>query len=265
MMRMEQYIVREAELMALTDHRNIVKLIKLEPVPYHKYVLVVELCNGCLHDLIKPNGLEYSDFVELCQALSSAIQHLRQHNMVHRDIKPENILVANQGDQKIYKLGDFGTAGIVTDNDSYTTLHGTPQFMHPDMFAKWHAYGLDNIDPSITLVATNELWSIGVTLYQSATGHLPFHPKDGCEENCRLMYAMITGKNATPIAAVETEDGEIKWLNELPVNALTSMVNNTFKKRIEAYLAGLLTVRKLYLVSQDLRYLFNSTLFHSGK
>lgn len=234
---------REDDCMTRTKHENIVKFIAFEEAAYYKYILVMELCDGCLHDSIHSNGLERSDFVQLCQNLCSAVQHLRQLALVHRDIKPENILIKKlSNEQKTYKLGDFGTARVLTANESFTSLHGTPEFLHPDIFGKLYAADLDNIDSDVEFNALHELWSIGATLYNSATGQLPFHTNKGREDH-KKMYAMMTQKTAKHISARETTAGKIKWSGELPSHALGNTLDKTFISKIEAYLACLLNVR----------------------
>jgi eukaryotic-like serine/threonine-protein kinase len=94
----------------------------------------------------------------LCDAL--AVAHAA--GVVHRDVKPANILVAAGGR---LLLADFGVARI-DDDDSVVTrtgaLLGTPSFMSPEQ-----AQGME-VD------ARSDLYSVGATLYQLATGSLPF-------------------------------------------------------------------------------------------
>lgn len=175
----------------------------------------------------------------LCGDLCSAVQYLRQVNLIHRDIKPDNILLAQRSDgRNIYKLGDFGSARILRAKKTYTSLHGTFEFLHPDIFGKLFKAGLDDIDPDVMFDATHELWSIGATLYVSATGELPFLPQNG-RENYKTMYAMITRKGRNHISAKELKGGGIKWSSELPAHALGNMP----KCNVALYLAGLLNVR----------------------
>lgn len=234
----EKYIKRETDCLALADHANIVKFIAHERSREHGHLLVMELCDGCLNDRIQPTGLEYVEFIRLCKDLCSAIQYLRQINVVHRDIKPENILVANQSDgQIIYKLGDFGAARLLKTNETYISLHGTFEFSHPDIFARLYKEGLDNVRADTLFNATHELWSIGATLYVAATGQLPFNPVAG-RDNFKCMYKMITEKKRNDISATELATSEIEWSSQLPAHAL----GNTNNKNVAAYLAGLLNV-----------------------
>lgn len=192
-----------------------------------------------MSDRILPTGLEYSDFNQLCHDLCAAVKYLRQQGLVHRDIKSDNILVAKQNDgQIVYKLGDFGAARRLKPEEQYVSLHGTEEFLHPDIFAKLYAPGLKNIDPKLAFTDTHELWSIGVTFYEAATGQLPFLPKNG-RENYKLMYRMITEKKLGDISAKELENSQLQWSSELPAHALAA---HPHREKVQAYLAGLLNV-----------------------
>lgn len=154
----------------------------------------MELCDASLNDSIFPIGLEYSEFIRVCQFLCTVEKYLRQINIIHRDIKPENILTKTLNDgQIIYKLGDFGAARLLKENKQYKSLHGTEAYVHPDIYAKLYEKGLDNVDPNVLFDATHELWSIGATLYAVATGQVPFEPKKGMKD-FKTMYAMTTQK-----------------------------------------------------------------------
>lgn len=234
----EKYVTRETETLAKVNHENIVKFIACESGGrYSKKILIMELCDGCLHDIIDPTGLVYSEFINVCEQLSNAIQCLWQNQIVHRDIKPENIMFVKRDAQTIYKLGDFGAARQLEPNQSYKSIYGTPEFMHPDTFAKYYARGLDSVDPNVMLYDTHDLWSIGVTLYNVATGQLPFNPKNGREDH-QKMYKMMTNKGTKHISATEMDDGKITLSMHLPEHSLG--IDN--KGKVEEYLAGLLNV-----------------------
>ena len=50
--------------------------------------------------------------------------------MTHRDLKPQNMLIKNQGNKKIIKISDFGTAtekGNKNEENAYTLLYASPQ------------------------------------------------------------------------------------------------------------------------------------------
>ncbi len=97
---------------------------------------------------------------QVCQALSVA------HNLdiVHRDIKPQNIMVQPDGNVKVM---DFGIAraknSVMTQTSS---VLGTAHYISPEQ-----AQGKE-------LTATSDIYSLGIVLYEAATGKLPFDGPD---------------------------------------------------------------------------------------
>jgi serine/threonine protein kinase len=102
--------------------------------------------------------------------------------LVHRDIKPENIFLAQEDDEEIVKLLDFGVAksaafslqGMGTQAGS---LIGTPAYMSPEQ-----ARGTAQIDHR------SDLWSLAVIAYQCLTGSLPFESPTLGDLFGRIMY-----------------------------------------------------------------------------
>lgn len=193
--------------MARMNHENIVKFFGLEQVEgldYSEKVLVMELCaegNACDFIYSQPNGLTSFELLRFFQNMMNAMKHLRDNDLVHRDIKPSNIVRANRGDgNTIYKLADFGAARILKKNQNYGSLYGTCEYIHTDIFAKLYSSALDIVPTQRLFNEIHELWSLGVTLYEAATGKLPFEPING-RDDLKTMYKMISQKQSGCVSA----------------------------------------------------------------
>ncbi|KRW99637.1 Protein kinase-like domain [Pseudocohnilembus persalinus] len=80
--------------------------------------------------------------------------------IIHRDIKPQNILINKQGE---VKLTDFGVSGkISTQQNQKNTWTGTVTYMAPERIIG-ESYGTDS-----------DLWSLGITMLELATGKYPY-------------------------------------------------------------------------------------------
>lgn len=229
--------------MALAEHENVVKCLGLEHVEnMYKEVLVMEYCNkGNLFDLIESNvnGMITSEYIRFARNLFDALQHLWQKNIIHRDIKPSNILISETDNgETLFKLADFGAARILKPNEKFGSLYGTYEYIHPDIFAKFYYKALDIIPPTQTFTHDHELWSLGVTLYEAATGRLPFSPEKERQDK-QTMFKMTTEKEVGCISAIELENGQIQWSKELPKDC--ELDENT-KQALTSFLAGLLEV-----------------------
>ncbi len=130
------------------------------------YYIVMEYVRGSdLKTAIKQRGpINQRKVAEIgsqvCQALSVA------HNMdiIHRDIKPQNIMVQPDGNVKVM---DFGIARAKnSDAEKTSAVLGTAHYISPEQ-----AQGKD-------LSSTSDIYSLGIVLYESVTGQLPFDGPD---------------------------------------------------------------------------------------
>jgi serine/threonine protein kinase len=101
--------------------------------------------------------------LHLADALLDALGYLEDHGISHRDIAPKNIIVPDE-DQGRTCLIDFGLAKF--REDMRQSAVGTPLYRDPQVEIK----GWTNI---------SDLYSVGVVLYESLTGQLPFVYEDG--------------------------------------------------------------------------------------
>ncbi|XP_061556576.1 dual specificity mitogen-activated protein kinase kinase 4-like isoform X3 [Phycodurus eques] len=97
-------------------------------------------------------------------ATVKALNHLKENlKIIHRDIKPSNILLDRNGN---IKLCDFGISGQLVDSIAKTRDAGCRPYMAPE-----------RIDPCASRQGydvRSDVWSLGITLYELATGRFPY-------------------------------------------------------------------------------------------
>lgn len=94
--------------------------------------------------------------------LCAALDYAHGEKIVHRDLKPANLMLDRSGR---LKLADFGIATVISDAGTRITgtLGGTPAYMSPQQ--------VDGKPPQ----PTDDIYSLGATLYELLTSTPPFH------------------------------------------------------------------------------------------
>jgi serine/threonine protein kinase len=110
---------------------------------------------------MKSGPIEEKYIVLIVREVLVALSYLHRQGIIHRDIKAANILLTQAG--KIL-LCDFGVAAhLQTNSNKRSTFIGTPLWMAPEVITDGKSYD-----------TKADIWSLGVTLYEIATGNPPY-------------------------------------------------------------------------------------------
>ncbi|MGB6647460.1 MAG: serine/threonine-protein kinase, partial [Bacteroidota bacterium] len=157
----------EAKALAKLDDPNIVRVYALRETAFG-FCLVMEFVEGeTLRERIRRVGpLPLREVVQIFSQILRGLDHAHKEGVIHRDLKPSNVMISESGNVKIT---DFGLAKIRRPGDPKKTVGvaGTPYYMSPEQIT-----GLGNVD------ARGDIFSLGMSLYESAAGRLPFSPED---------------------------------------------------------------------------------------
>jgi len=159
---MVQRFLREAAIIALADHPNIVKLYGQGEWEGGLYIAMEFIQGISLRQYLLRNLISLKHALELVMEISMALCHLHAHGIIHRDLKPENILVTESGGVKVI---DFGIAQVLTDNqrdlNAKKRLIGTPIYMSPEQ----------KNDPESTSYPS-DIYSLAIITYELILGKL---------------------------------------------------------------------------------------------
>jgi serine/threonine protein kinase len=172
----EEYFIRfkqEAQLVARFDHPNILRVFDTGQVGGFFYIEMEYIEGQTLREYIRSSPkITEREILSIAAQLASALDYAHNvhiqshgsgeiHGILHRDIKPENVMLTSN---KLVKLMDFGAAKPlnITSNTMQGMIVGTFHYMSPEQIS------------DAPLDARSDFFSLGIVLYELATGVRPF-------------------------------------------------------------------------------------------
>lgn len=157
--------IKEAEIIALADHPNIVRLYGHGEWEGGLYIAMEFIQGVSLRNYLLQTPLSLRRALEIIIDIAYALCHLHTHGVIHRDLKPENILVTDNGAIKVI---DFGIAQLLQEPATQQAatqqgLIGTPIYMSPEQCDRPAAVGY----PS-------DIYSLGIIAYELILSKLSF-------------------------------------------------------------------------------------------
>jgi serine/threonine protein kinase/Flp pilus assembly protein TadD len=166
---------QEAYAASALNHPNILTIYEMGDEGGRHYIATEFIDGITLRKRLGGAPMDLSEVLEVAIQVAGALEEAHAAGIVHRDIKPENIMIRRNGHVKVL---DFGLAKLTerheseeTDTEAVTralvqtdagVVLGTSQYMSPEQ-----ARGKP-VD------ARTDIWSLGVVLYEMASGRAPF-------------------------------------------------------------------------------------------
>lgn len=179
--------LEEARLSAELRHGQLAAVIDFGVVD-GTHFMALEYVQGCdLRQLLRATPRLDSELVsKLACDLATGLQYAHSRGVVHRDLSPSNVLLSDAGE---IKLTDFGIAHALerTRMTQAGLVKGKVSYMAPEYAAKG------------TFDAKTDLFSLGVTLFEAATGVRPYRGKNEMEV---LQRARDGEREAVPLDAL---------------------------------------------------------------
>lgn len=142
------------------------------------YYMVMELVEGVtLKEYIdRKRKVSPRETISIAIQMCNGIQAAHERQIVHRDIKPHNVIISNDGKVKVT---DFGIAKATTSNTVTMSAMGSVHYTSPEQARGGY------VD------AKSDIYSIGITLYEMVTGHVPFNGESTVEVALKHMQEEI--------------------------------------------------------------------------
>ena len=162
----------EARATSALNHPNICTIHDIGEDDGQPFIVMEWMKGQNLHDRLSAGPIKVQQIVDIGIEIADALDAAHTQGIVHRDIKPANIFLTERGHVKVM---DFGLAKLLSGTDAVQTGEqvvealtspgitlGTASYMSPEQSA------------GDTLDGRSDLFSLGVVLYECATGHRPF-------------------------------------------------------------------------------------------
>lgn len=180
--RMHRF-VQEARLASALTHPNVATIFEIGQQD-DLWFLAMEYVDGRpLAARIQEGPLKFPELAPIGMQVADALDDAHSKGIIHRDIKPANLMITPRGHVKVL---DFGLAKLQTNETrpdetqlltSAGMVVGTVDYMSPEQ-----ALGRD-VD------FRTDIFSLGVVLYEMATGRLPFSGSTPSETMARILQA----------------------------------------------------------------------------
>ena len=158
-----QRFLKEARTIGRLSHPNIVTVYDIGQDRETIFIAMEFLEGDPLNKIMEEREVSYEEILSLGLQMAEALHYAHGKGVVHRDIKPSNIILNPNGR---IKITDFGIAHIEDPTASMQTqageILGTPAYMSPEQVLSRPVDG------------RSDLFSLGIILYEMATGKRPF-------------------------------------------------------------------------------------------
>jgi TolB-like protein/tRNA A-37 threonylcarbamoyl transferase component Bud32/Tfp pilus assembly protein PilF len=177
--------IREARSAAALDHPYICHINEVAEAEGRDFIVMEYVDGQALRAKIGLGPVALGETLQIGIEVAEALEAAHGKGIVHRDIKPENIMLTRTGHAKIMDFGlakqmvspekeDLGGPTMTLLTSEGTTV-GTLAYMSPEQLR------------GLPADARSDIWSLGVTLYEMASGVRPFQGQSGFEVSSAIL------------------------------------------------------------------------------
>ncbi len=176
---------REAKTALKLDHPNIARIFEVREQSGIHYIALEYVEGETLARKLADGPLSISDVTRFSREVAIALDHAHSRRIIHRDVKPSNIMITPEGGLKVL---DFGLAKIKADEEaSQEQSFSTDTLTQPGVVMGTVGYMSPEQLLGKELDLRSDIFSLGVVIYNMATGNLPFQGKTLSDQIDRIL------------------------------------------------------------------------------
>lgn len=166
--RKRRKFFHEARLMLRMDHPNVVQFREIVETEGRVGFVMNYIDGVTLDDWLERRAgqLDEQTLAMLFIDILRGVAHAHEEGVIHRDLKPSNIMITESDSRFRAKILDFGVARFADQQphpDDREKIVGTAAYISPE-----------EVERPDAVCRASDIYSLGVMLYEAATGHLPF-------------------------------------------------------------------------------------------
>ena len=170
--------IQEAQTASALNHPHICTIYEVGEAEGKAFIAMEYIEGRSLNAKTAPQSLSMDEVVRFGLQIADALQHAHRRNIIHRDLKTANIMITPDGQSKVL---DFGLAKSLQHNELREAALSRVTLTESGFIAgTLHALAPEVLGGGPAGVQS-DIWALGIVLYETATGKLPFEGKTGFE------------------------------------------------------------------------------------
>jgi tetratricopeptide (TPR) repeat protein len=177
-------LLNEARTASSLNHPHICTIFEVGEAEGRAYIALEHVEGKPLAAMVPEGGLPTDAVLRYGTQIADALAHAHDRGVIHRDLKTSNVMITPEGRAKVL---DFGLAKKLRDQDlAEVTRSGQGLTQAGAVVGTLHSMAPELLSGNAA-DARSDIWALGILLYETAAGALPFHGKTGFEMTSAIL------------------------------------------------------------------------------